>query len=638
MIRWASRATASNRLESRRINSCPPPRPLPPPRHNLTAIEARLGQPGPTLPWAAGAGALHFLAAFTWARAPGARACHPALARRSVDGDAVLPPPLLDDSQEVLHLRVARRLEEGGHVPEQVLALLARYHLLEDTHARAALPVPVLGVGVEALEGVEGLGGVEEGPGLVAVVGEELQHGEGLLGRLELEVELPRGPGLARHHVAAREPHVVDIVPAEVLPAGQGLQLEQARLRLRVLPRRGLCDRQVEHKGRVVGEVGLDGLQIDEDVVKLAEDKEAGCHALAPGDGVALRGGGPHELEVLLRHLEVLPRVEGLPHGEVDDSLEDVLLRGGGLHVLHQVVRLLHLAVVHVVDDQVEARLGDQVREGREHLEGALPAPEDHHVVPHQVELELVHRRRAGRERCELRLRGLAVVEAELVARLEVERHRRVRVLPQVGPQDLQGHVVVVQLVVTQSHVHVKGRKVSVLQEEALVDVRGLLEVVAEVVDGGEGELILRGVLQPLVVRHELALVICAVRRVKEQPVLERCDRAARGARLGLLVRPEAQEAAGRVQVQRRVRVPAALHEVVVRGQGLVEVAAVERGECQPLELGRLLLGLVGARGLGLLAPGDKLVLPRHGVRLPARREARLPRLLELKLHKRDGP
>ena len=58
-----------------------------------------------------------------------------------------------------------------------------------------------------------------------------------------------------------------------------------------------------------------------------------------------------------------------LADGEVGDSLEYVLLRAGGLDVLHQLEGLLNLLVVHVVDDEVEPRLGNHVHQLRKHLE-----------------------------------------------------------------------------------------------------------------------------------------------------------------------------------------------------------------------------------------------------------------------------
>ena len=76
--------------------------------------------------------------------------------------------------------------------------------------------------------------------------------------------------------------------------------------------------------------------------------------------------------------------------------------------------------------DQVQSRLRDVVHKLREHLQGALALLEDDHVVPHERRLDLVDRDGVLGQRAELRLRRLAVVQAELVARLQVERDRRV--------------------------------------------------------------------------------------------------------------------------------------------------------------------------------------------------------------------
>jgi hypothetical protein len=53
-----------------------------------------------------------------------------------------------------------------GHLPGG----LSGNHELEDTHAGATLALPVLGVGVESFEDVEGLGGEEEVPHLCVCV------------------------------------------------------------------------------------------------------------------------------------------------------------------------------------------------------------------------------------------------------------------------------------------------------------------------------------------------------------------------------------------------------------------------------------------------------------------------------------
>lgn len=53
------------------------------------------------------------------------------------------------------------------------------------------------------------------------------------------------------------------------------------------------------------------------------------------------------------------------------------------------------------------------------------------------------------------------------------------------------GHVIVVELIVAEGHVHVEGQVLPVVQQDPLVDVNGLLVVGPKVVDGGQGQLIL---------------------------------------------------------------------------------------------------------------------------------------------------
>lgn len=168
----------------------------------------------------------------------------------------------------------------------------------------------------------------------------------------------------------------------------------------------------------VLGQIRADGAEVDVHVLEVAQQVEARGHALPARDGVTLGGGGAHQLEELLRDLEVLLRPEVLPHARVHHALQHILLRGGRLQVwvgglvgicmyvrprkhdgclpaclpasartLEELKGLLDAVMLEVVDNEVEARLRDHVHEGREHLEGALPAVEDHQVVPHQVVL-----------------------------------------------------------------------------------------------------------------------------------------------------------------------------------------------------------------------------------------------------------
>ena len=83
----------------------------------------------------------------------------------------------------------------------------------------------------------------------------------------------------------------------------------------------------VEVEGVVVVVVRLDRVQVEEDVVELLQEEEAGGHALPPRDRVALRGGAPDQLEILLGNLQVLSGAVLLPHRGVDHPFQDVLLK-----------------------------------------------------------------------------------------------------------------------------------------------------------------------------------------------------------------------------------------------------------------------------------------------------------------------
>ncbi len=356
---------------------------------------------------------------------------------------------------------------------------------------------------------------------LIAVVGDQLEQVERLGGLLELEVELPGQARLVVADVAPGQPaeeHVV-VLHLVVLDEQEGLLgvLEGAAGRLRLAV--------VEVEGVVAVEVALDGVEVDKDVVEVADEEEVGGHALAAGDGVAVAGGAAHQLEVLLRHLQVLLGVGLLAHGSVDHALEDVLVGLRRVHVLHELVRLADVALLQVVDDQVEARLGDHVHERRQRLQGALAVLEHHQVVPEQVLGEREGQRGRLQQVLQLHLGRLAVVQPVVVARLQVHADRRVRVVLQVDGEHLLRDVVVVELVVAEGDVNVERQVLAVLEQVALVDVDRLLVVVAHVVHGGERELVGQHVLQLLVEVHELVLLVELVRGVEEDADLERAFR-----------------------------------------------------------------------------------------------------------------
>mmetsp|Transcript_34611 Transcript_34611/g.87565 ORF Transcript_34611/g.87565 Transcript_34611/m.87565 type:complete len:572 (-) Transcript_34611:381-2096(-) len=483
--------------------------------------------------------------------------------------------PLAHGLDDHLDLRVARvGAQHGHHVAQAVARLAARDHGLEGADARALLALQVLGCRVQPLQHVKRLGRVEERAHLVRVVGDELQQLVALLARLHLEVQLPSQPRAPVHDVAARQVRKIAVLGAVLFV----LDERQRLLRLPVLAARGLGDAVVPVEVVVVGEVGLDGLQEHQHVLELLEQEEARRHALAAGDGVALALARAHQLEVLLRRLEVVGGALGLADARVHHALQDVLLRRGGLQVLDQVERLPHLVVAQVVDDQVQARLRRHVTQRRQVLQRVLTPPEHHQVVADEVVLQVAAARGLG-QRLDLGFRRLAVVHAERVARLEVDRHRTVAELVQVHLQDLERHVVVVQLAVAQRHVHVERQELAVLQQQPLVDVGGLLEVRALVVDGRQRQLVLDRLGQLLVVVHELGLVAALVRAVEQHARLQRAARALRRGRLRLLVHAHEVVAGRRVHVVQRVGV-LKRQQLLVDVERLVMFPVMEMAVC----------------------------------------------------------
>mmetsp|Transcript_77425 Transcript_77425/g.185562 ORF Transcript_77425/g.185562 Transcript_77425/m.185562 type:complete len:346 (-) Transcript_77425:422-1459(-) len=341
---------------------------------------------------------------------------------------------------------------------------------------------------------------------------------EGLVAGVHADIGFPSPRRLVAHDVAPGQPAQI----AELRPVLLVLNLQKRILCFPVIPRGSTGQAIVPIEVIIVAEIGLDGLQINQHILELPQKEEAGGHALSTWDGVALGGGGAHQLKELLCQLEVLARVGGLTQGSKDHALEDVLPGHGGLQVLDEVVRLHCLTQAQVVNHQVQASLWDDVQQRRQDLNGVLPISENHQVVLQQVVL-LENVPTAGRllQNFKLRLRCLAVVELVVTASLKVHRNSRMRVGGQIALQDFQCHVIVIQLVIAEGDVNVQGQVIAIFHQHALVNIRGLLEVTPEVLDGSQTQLVFFGVRQRLVVNHHGALIVALVGALKEHSRLQ---------------------------------------------------------------------------------------------------------------------
>eukprot|EP00968_Pinguiococcus_pyrenoidosus_P016808 scaffold1638_cov258-Pinguiococcus_pyrenoidosus.AAC.32 len=246
--------------------------------------------------------------------------------------DIVVTTPLLDGAHHVLDLRIGVGADHGEGLHHVRLGGLPGHQQLEDANARPPLALPVLGIGVHPLQHVEGLGRVQEVAHAVAIVGDEMQKVEGVAAVLGLQVQLPGVARVAVHDVAPRQPGDEH----EALLVALVVDQQQRLLGRFVVPPRGQRDAVVPVEVVVVVHVRLDAVEVDVHVVELLEQEEARRHALPTGNGVAFRRRRAHQLEVLLRILEVLDRAARLPDRRVHDALQDVLLRRRGLHVLDE--------------------------------------------------------------------------------------------------------------------------------------------------------------------------------------------------------------------------------------------------------------------------------------------------------------
>lgn len=145
----------------------------------------------------------------------------------------------------------------------------------------------------------------------------------------------------------------------------------------------------IEVERVIIVEVALDRIQIQQNIIELFQEKEAGRHALTARYGIALGSRSTHQLKVLLRNLKVLPLQEigalFLTNGGIDDRLKNVLVWNARLELLYERVRRRDVVLFQMEYDEIETRLGQNIDERRKHLQGAFAPAEHNRIVTSQI-------------------------------------------------------------------------------------------------------------------------------------------------------------------------------------------------------------------------------------------------------------
>ena len=126
--------------------------------------------------------------------------------------EAIVLAPLFHDLNKVLNLWVVGVLEHLDHFHQPLFRLFAGHDHLEDSDRRPSLSFPELGVWVQPLEDVECLDGVIEEAHLIAIVGNQVEKTERLIGSFHVDVYLPCKVGFLVHNVAPAQPAQVDVL------------------------------------------------------------------------------------------------------------------------------------------------------------------------------------------------------------------------------------------------------------------------------------------------------------------------------------------------------------------------------------------------------------------------------------------
>ena len=83
---------------------------------------------------------------------------------------------------------------------------MASHDKLEDSNSGSSLTFPEFWISIKSLEHIKCLDRVVELAHFVAVVGDQVEEGEALIGGLHVDVDLPGEVGFLVHDVRAAEP------------------------------------------------------------------------------------------------------------------------------------------------------------------------------------------------------------------------------------------------------------------------------------------------------------------------------------------------------------------------------------------------------------------------------------------------
>ena len=216
--------------------------------------------------------------------------------------EAVVLAPLLHHLHKVLDLGVVSILKQLDGLNQPLLAFLTGDHQLEDANRGTSLSLPELWIGVKSLEHVEGLHRVIELSHFVTVVGDQVKQTQTLIRCLHVDVDFPSQVLFFVHDVSATEPAQECVVVLQLFR----LDLSEALFSIFVLTSGSTGNAEVPIEVIFVLEVGTDGLQVDQHIVELLQDEEAGGHALTTGNGVTLGRRGTDHLEEVLGNAHVV--------------------------------------------------------------------------------------------------------------------------------------------------------------------------------------------------------------------------------------------------------------------------------------------------------------------------------------------
>lgn len=108
-----------------------------------------------------------------------------------------------------------------------------------------------------------------------------------------------------------------------------------------------------------------------------------------------------------------------------------------------------------------------------------------------------------------------------MVASLKVYTNDGVGIETKVDLEDFEGDIIVVHLIIAQGDVNIDRMIILVLDQELLINLRGLFEMASQVMESSHAQLVLNGVRKGSVIAHDFVFIPRLLSELEQKSVFE---------------------------------------------------------------------------------------------------------------------